>query len=421
MLRGILRVVIVTVIAFLLVGGSYLGGFATSRVLFPPAPPPDGGAPAEWKATMPVFLEAWDYVHQDFYKVPLDDPTLAYGATYGMVESLGDQHTRFVDAKRAAIVDAGLTGSFEGIGATVEMREGRLTVVAPIKGSPAERAGIQSGDVILKVNETVIQNMDVNQAIMLIRGPKGTAVRLTIQRAKQPTFELSITRDTIRVPSVESKMIEGTRIAYLRLNEFSGTAPEDMREHLTALMAQKPDALIFDVRNNPGGYLHVAIDVASQFLKAGQPVIIVKDKNGVASKTNATSGGLATNIPMVLLVNEGSASASEILAGALKDYKRATIVGVKTFGKGSVQSPQKLSDGSELHVTTAHFFSPLDHDIHEIGITPDVEVKITDDDRFNKRDPQLDKAIEILKQRTGTRSLNIPHTAPQYVELWVGV
>ena len=152
---------------------------------------------------MPVFWEAWNYVHQDFYKIPLDDVTLAYGATYGMVEALGDQHTRFVDAKRAAIVDAGLTGSFEGIGATVEMREGRLTVVAPIKGSPAERAGILAGDVILKVNETAIQNMDINQAIMLIRGPKGTSVRLTIQRAKQPTFELTITRDTIRVPSVE--------------------------------------------------------------------------------------------------------------------------------------------------------------------------------------------------------------------------
>ncbi len=416
MLRGILRVFVVTLLTIVLVGGSFAGGFATSRVLFPPPPPPDGGVPAEWKIAFPVFWEAWNYVHQDFYKVPLDDTQLAYGATYGMVESLGDQHTRFVDARRAQIVDANLTGSFEGIGATVEMREGRLTVVAPIKGSPAEKAGIISGDIILKVNDTTIQNMDINEAIRLIRGPKGTSVRLTIQRAKQPTFELSIVRDNIRLPSVESKMIEGTNFGYLRLNEFSGTAPEDLRENLQALMAQKPAGIVLDLRDNPGGYLHVAIEFASQFLKSGQPVIITKDKNGVESKTNARPGGLATDVPLVLLINEGSASASEIIAGAFKDHKRATLVGVKTFGKGSVQTPQKLSDQSELHLTTAHFFSPLDHDIHEIGITPDVEVKMTEEDRFNKRDPQLEKAIEIMKQKTGIRSQHIPW----FVELWMG-
>ncbi|MBI3742369.1 MAG: PDZ domain-containing protein [Chloroflexi bacterium] len=416
MIRGIVRIALMTIFAMILVGGAFLGGFATSRQVFPPAPSPDGGAPAEWKTNIPVFWEAWKYVHQDFYKAP-DDTELSYGAVYGMVESLGDQHTRFVDAKRAQVVDAGLTGSFEGIGATVEMREGRLTVVAPITGSPAEKAGIVAGDVIIKVNDTVIQNMDVNQAIAIIRGPKGTSVRLTIQRAKQSNFELTIIRDRINVPSVTSKMIEGTKIAYLRLSEFSAPAPEEMRQHLTALMAQKPAGLIFDLRSNPGGYLSVAIDVASQFIKAGQPVIIVKDKNGAASKTNANPGGLAIDIPLVLLVDGGSASASEIVAAALKDYKRAMIVGVKTYGKGSVQTPQKLSDQSELHVTIAHFFSPLDHDIHEIGITPDVEIKITDDDRFNKKDPQLDKAIEILKQQTGTRSYYVP----LYVELTMGI
>ncbi len=416
-MKAILRVALMTFLAVVFVAASFLGGFVTSRQIFPPAALPDGGAPAEWKTTMPLFWEAWGFVHQDFYKAPFDDTTLSYGAVYGMVESLGDQHTRFVDAKRAAIVDAGLTGSFEGIGATVEMREGRLTIVSPIKGSPAERAGILSGDVILKVNETTIQNMDINEAIRMIRGPKGTSVRLTVQRTKQPAFELTIVRDTIRLPSVESKMIEGTSFGYLRLNEFSANGPQDMREHLTTLLKEKPTGLIFDLRNNPGGYLHVATDVASQFLKAGQPVIIVKDKNGIVSKTNASAGGLATEIPLILLINEGSASASEIIAGALKDHKRATLVGVKTYGKGSVQTPQKLSDQSELVITTSHFFSPLDHDIHEIGITPDVEVKLSDDDRANKKDPQLDKAIELLKQKTGQRGFHLP----QFVELWMGI
>lgn len=400
MLRSILRLSAVTLVAIILVGTAFLGGFATSRVLFPPVVPPDGGAPADWKPYFGVFWEAWNYVHQDFYKPTIDDGALVNGAVGGMVAALGDPHTAFVDAQQAAINDSSLSGSFEGIGATVEMREGRLTVVAPIKDSPAEKAGLKPDDVILKVNDTIIQNMDVNQAVSLIRGPKGSTVTLQVQRAKQPVFTVSIVRDTIRTPFVESHMIEGTTIAYVRLNDFGATAPDELNAALVQLMAQHPTGLVFDLRQDPGGYLNAAIDIASEFIKGGQTVLIEREKDGTTHKFQANRGGVATDIPMVLLIDKGSASASEIVAGALKDYKRATVIGETSYGKGSVQNVHTLSDKSQLRVTIAHFFSPLDHEINDVGIKPDIEVPLTDADVAAQRDPQLDKAVEVLKAQT---------------------
>ncbi len=397
MLRGILRVVAMTIVSILLVSTAFVGGFAVSNLLFPPTPRPDGGAPADWKPYFPVFWEAWNWVQQDFYKTPIDTDNLVNGSVAGMVQALGDPHTAFVDSKRAVISRSELEGSFEGIGATIEMREGRLTIVSPIKGTPADRAGLLPGDIILRVGDTVIQNMDVNEAVRMIRGPKGTKVKLLIQRAKQAPFEIELTRDTIRTPFVESRMIENTTIAYIRLNDFGATAPDEMRAALRELMAQKPTGLVFDLRRDPGGYLSVSIDVASQFLKGGQVVLVEKDKNGRPQEFKAKSGGLATDIPMVLLIDAGSASASEIVAAALKDHKRATLIGVKTFGKGSVQNVHTLSDKSELRVTIAHFFSPKGNEIHEVGVSPDIEVKITDDDLANRRDPQLDRAVQFLQ------------------------
>ena len=247
----------------------------------------------------------------DFYKVP-DQEAMVNGAVGGMVDSLGDPHTGFTDAKLAASQDSQLQGSFEGIGATVEMREGRLTVVAPLKGSPAEKAGLLPNDIILQVGSTIIQDMDVNAAVMLIRGPKGSSVTLTVQRAKQSAFTVNIVRDTIRTPFVESRMIEGTKIAYLRLNDFGATADDDIRGALGELLPQNPTGLIFDLRSDPGGYLNQAVDVASEFIKQDQPVVIEKDKLGNTQVLKTKGGGLATDIPMVVLVDGGSASASRL-------------------------------------------------------------------------------------------------------------
>jgi len=397
MIRGILRVLITSVVTILFVTGAFGGGYVVSRQIFPPPLPQDGGAPNDWKPYFPVFWEAWNYVQQDFYKTPIDQDELVNGSIDGMIAAFGDPNTRFVDAKTAVITSTDLQGSFEGIGATVEMREGRLTIVSPIKGSPAEKAGIMPGDVILQVDDTVIQNMDTTQAVRLIRGPKGSKVKLTVQRTKQAPFVLEITRDTIRTPFVESKMIENTKIAYLRLNDFGSTAPDEMRAALQELLAQKPTGLIFDLRRNPGGYLNVSVEVASQFLRGGQTVLIEKFKDGRKQEFKTRNGGLATDIPMVLLIDKGSASASEIVAAALKDYKRATLIGTVTFGKGSVQNVHQLSDKSELRVTIARFFSPKDSEIHHVGITPDLEVTISDEDIADKKDPQLDRAIQLLQ------------------------
>ncbi len=407
MIRAFLRLMLVAVLSALLTSGAFLGGSTAARLLLPSSPRADGGAPVDWQPSFPVFWEAWKYVHQDFYKPDIDDNGLVHGAVDGMVESLGDPHTLFIEPKTAAIEQSRLQGSFEGIGATIEMREGRLTIVAPIKGSPAEKAGLKTDDIILQVDDKIIQNMDITSAVSLIRGPKGTTVTLRIQRAKQSPFTVSIVRDVIRTPSVESQMIKDTTIAYIRLNQFSVTAPEEMQAELKTLLAEKPTGLIFDLRQNPGGLLSGAIDVASQFLKGGQTVVIIKDKNGNQvpcsdasgrpSDCKTRSGGVATDIPMVVLIDKGSASSSEIVAAALKDYKRATLIGVTTFGKGSVQLDHTLSDGSELNVTVAHFFSPKNNDINDVGISPDIEVKITDDDAAARRDAQLQRATEFLK------------------------
>lgn len=415
------------VVALFLVGGAFLFGFAVSRAVVPnkiaasSAPVAfngqvgQDGAPADFQQDMPVFWEAWRIINDNFYTQPIDQDKLTYGAVSGMVEALGDEHTAFVDPERAAYLEQQLSGSFEGIGATVEMVNGRLTIVAPIKGAPAEKAGLQAGDVILQVDDTLIQNMDVMDAISIIRGPKGSVVNLKVQRGTQPAFDLAITRNTINVPEVESKMLEDDTIAYIQLSEFGDKATTELRKALTESLAKNPKAVIFDLRGNPGGYLHTAIEVASEFIDSGKVVLVEKFKDGQKKNYEAQSGGLATKIPLVLLVNEGSASASEILAASLKDHKRALIIGQKTFGKGSVQTTHALSDQSQLRVTIANFYGPNEAPIHKVGITPDIEVPDpTEFERSRGIDPQLQKAIDLIKSgdikvpESGTSSMAQP-------------
>lgn len=415
MLRAALKLVSMFVFALLLVVVMFGFGYGTSRVFFQPKPNAiNDGAPTEFQEAMPVFWQAWNIITTDFYTQPVDPTKMTYGAIDGMVNSLGDPHTVFLDAQHAQFFSQELGGSFEGIGAEVEMRDGRLVIVSPIKGTPAEKAGLKAGDVILKVGDTVIQDMNVFEAINLIRGPKGSTVILTVQRGSQPSFPLTLTRDTIITSAVESKMLDGN-VAYLKLNEFTATAPQDLHDQLQQLMAQKPKALVFDLRNDPGGLLDSAVKIASEFLKEGDIVLVEKFKNGDKTNYKANAGGLAPDIPMVLLVNEGSASASEILSGAIKDYKRATIVGTTTYGKGSVQIPHQLSDQSQLDVTIAHFFSPQEHEINGVGIKPDIEVPDpTDAQVAQRQDPQLDRAVQYINAGAGIQwgELLFPYILP---------
>lgn len=397
MLKAAIKLILMFLFSVVLVVATFTLGFATSRAFFQPKSNViNDGAPSEIAPAMHTFWQAWNIISTDFYTQPVDPTKMSYGAIDGMVNSLGDPHTVFLDAQHAQFFSQQLGGSFEGIGAEVDMRDGRLMIVAPIKGTPAEKAGLKSGDVILKVGDTSIQGMSEFDAINLIRGPKGSQVVLTVQRSNQPAFTVTITRDTIVTSAVESKMLDNN-VAYLKLNEFTATAPQDMHDQLQQLMAQKPKALIFDLRGNPGGLLDTAVKVASEFLKDGNVVLVEKFKNGDRTDYKTSGGGLATDIPMVLLVNEGSASASEIVSGAFKDYKRATIIGTTTYGKGSVQIPHQLSDKSQLDVTIAHFFSPQEHEINGVGIKPDIEVPDpTDQQVAQQQDPQLSRAEQYI-------------------------
>ncbi len=397
-MRSALKLFGLFVLTVLVIVVAFAAGFGTSRLVLPAnaASSSGDGAPSEFTSTMPVFWEAWNIVQSEFYQKDLDPTKMTYGAIAGMVDALGDPHTAFVDPVAANRINQDLSGSFEGIGATVQMKDGRLLIVAPIKGSPADKAGLKPGDAILKVNDTVIQNMTTDDAVNLIRGPKGTTVVLTVQRGSQPAYQVSVVRDTIQSPVVESKMLDNN-IAYLKLNEFTGTAPAAVHQELQTLMAQHPKALIFDLRNNPGGFLQSAVDLDSEFLPANSVLLIEKQKNGDQQEYRTKGNGLATDIPMVLLVNEFSASASEITAGAIKDYKRAEIIGVTTYGKGSVQIPNQLSDGSQLRVTVAHFLSPLNHEINGVGVSPDIQVPDPTDAQFTQgQDPQLDRAVQYI-------------------------
>lgn len=402
-MKAVLRILVMTVVSILLVAVAFGGGYATSGMLLARSQPvasngPNDGAPTEFKSSMSVFWEAWKIIQDNFYTEPLDTEKLTYGSISGMVDSLGDPHTAFVDPKIASFVETEVSGEFEGIGATVEMREGRLTIVAPLKGTPADNAGLQPGDIILQVDDTLIQNMDVYQAISLIRGKRGTSVRLKVQRGSNPAFEVTIVRDRIQSPIVQSKMYENDTIAYVQLTDFTATSINAVRQALQQALATNPKGLIFDVRGNPGGLLDAAVKITSEFVGSNKVVVVEATKDGNKERLNSVEGGVATQVPMVLLVDKGSASASEILAAALKDYGRATIIGKTTYGKGSVQLPHMLSDNSQLRITIAHFLSPKENEINGIGVTPDIEVEgATEFDRSRGVDPQLNRALEFFK------------------------
>jgi carboxyl-terminal processing protease len=399
------------------VTATYLAGFGTSWLLSsarpetrlvaepPSSPVPTAttlptslptSLPASLPASFRLLQEAWDVLNADFYgKNDLDPLVLVQGAVKGMVDALGDPHTYFLTAQNAKIAAEDLQGSFTGIGATIEKRDNKLLVVAPIEGSPAEKAGLRAGDQIAAVDDKSTVPLTTIDAVALIRGPAGTVVRLVIVREGLPAaFTLEITRAKIEVYTVRTKDLDGG-VAYVRITSFSEPTTQELNAALRKVLANKPKGLVLDLRNNPGGYLTTSVEVASQFLKDGD-VLYEKNADGVRQNFGVRSGGLATDIPLVVLVNKGSASASEIVAGAIQDAQRGILIGEKTFGKGSVQTTQTLSDGSSLHITIAHWFTPKGRQIHEVGLQPDISMLITEDDIKNNKDPQLDRALEYL-------------------------
>jgi len=315
-----------------------------------------------------------------------------------MLGTLNDDYTAFIEPKVASILEEDASGEFEGIGAFVDLDDaGRVRIVDTFKNGPAEQAGLQAEDRVIAVDGESIIGDTLYEAIGLIRGPAGSDVMLTVEREGTPEpFEVTVTRARLDIPIVEAEMRDDG-IGYIRLYEFSATAREVLEKNLEDLLDQNPDGIVLDLRQNPGGWLDQAIDVADLFLD-DRLIAVERFSDGRERQFEADAGDVAEDVPLVVLVDGGSASASEIVAGALQDQDRAILVGTTTFGKGSVQRPFKLSDGSELRVTIARWFTPDDQPIHNHGLTPDIEVPWPQEDREQNPDTdiQLERAVEYL-------------------------
>jgi len=347
-----------------------------------------------------LFWDAWRKL-QDTFVDPqkFNIQSVVYGAISGMVNSLGDPYTVFFSPNEKQKFVQDVQGSFEGIGAEIGLKNGQLIIIAPLENTPAQRAGLRAGDQIIKINDKSTSNLTIDEAIGLIRGQKGTEVTLNIFRdGWQTPKDIKIIRDTINVPSLKWEL-KDNNIAYIRLYQFSQNTTSDFEKAASEISKTSADRIILDLRDNPGGYLEVSQDIASWFLKKGD-IVVIEDFGAKGEKNEFRAYGPAkfVNFPMVVLVNEGSASASEILAGALRDDRDIQLIGEKTFGKGSVQELTDLKSGSALKITVAKWLTPKGISISEQGLEPDIKVEITDTDIKAEKDPQLDKAIEIVNQ-----------------------
>lgn len=382
-----------------------------------------GGGGALWRGgsgeepeQFGVFWQAWDIVQQNFVDRNALDPTaMTYGAIRGMVAALGDEgHTAFLTPEERERQQSDLSGTFSGIGAQLGIRDQLPVIVAPFDGSPADQAGVKAGDIIIKVDGEDVTTLPLNEIVAKIRGPEGTEVTLSLLRPDENrSLEVTITRGEIKVPAASWAMIPGTQVALIRLSQFSANALPDVVRSVNEAKQAGAEALIVDVRNNPGGLLEQAISVTSQFLKDGN-VLLEEDAQGRRKAYAVESGGVATDLPLVVLINPGSASSAEIFAGAIQDHGRGQLVGETTFGTGTVLQPYILDDGSALLLGTRQWLTPNGRLIRKQGISPDVAVELpieadlltpeevkrmTAEELSASADTQMLKALELLGAR----------------------
>jgi len=426
-LRNVIKFVLVGTIVLLFSTTAFLAGFGsayflTGRGLLPAwpvaaptetdtsSPAPSAETEGETEVATPrptpaneseeafqLFWEVWDLVQRNFYGELPDMQEVTYAAVHGMLLTLDDDYTAFMEPDIAAVIAEDATGEFEGIGAFVDMNEeNKLEIIGTFEGGPAEGAGLLAGDCVLEVDGVSIVGSTLYEAIGFIRGPAGTEITLLVERAgvSEP-FEVTVARARLEIPIIEVEMRD-EGIGYIRLREFSATASERVEQGLEELLAQEPRGIVLDLRQNPGGWLDQAVEVTDLFLDDGV-IVVERWSDGNEQVFDADPGDAGEKVPLVVLVNGSSASASEIVAGALQDQERAILVGEPTFGKGSVQRPFTLSDGSELRVTIALWFTPNDRAIHGQGLTPDIEVPWPEEEDLEPdEDPQLERAVEYL-------------------------
>ena len=364
------------------------------------------GSPAQ--ALFGPFWQAWEIVHDEFVDQPVDDGQLMQGAIRGMLDALGDDQTGYMDPDEYDQANIPLEGAYEGIGAWVDTEGEFLTIISPMPGSPAEKAGLRPGDQVVAVDGQDMLGVPAQLVIRRVMGPEGTTVVLGIRReGVADSFDVDVVRGRITVPTVESEVLE-QGVGYIRLASFGDDTVGDLRLALRQILAQQPVGVILDLRGNGGGYLTAAVDVSSEFIGEG---VILSERfgDGREETYNADGDGLALDVPLVVLIDGGSASASEIVAGAVQDHRRGWIVGVRSFGKGSVQNWHPLQDeAGAIRVTIARWFTPNGRSIQGDGLLPDVQVEFTEEDLAADHDPQLEQAIELLLQAQSTSTPGSP-------------
>lgn len=402
------NIIVVALAIFLLLSPVF--GAACSfvpEVSIPEIFPPEkkvSDLPSDLPPEFNILVDVWKMLAKNYVdKGKIDAKKLSQGAAKGMMEALGDPYSAYVDPDMHKLEMSSLRGEYQGIGAYVGLKDKQLTIISPIAGSPAEEARIKPGDKILEINGKTTEGMSVTEAALKIQGPAGSSVKLLILReGETKPFEVSIVRRKITILSVYSEKRDN--IGYIRLTGFLQKTDSELVSALKSMIAEgKVDGIVLDLRNNPGGLLDAAVDVASEFISDGVVVDVV-DSDGKHNPSRARRGGVATGIPLIVLVNNGSASASEVLAGALQDYGRAKLAGKKTYGKGSVQIINNLKDGSALHMTIARWYTPNGRPINGVGLTPDFPLELEGDDLVNWAVNYLKTQSAIKSQLLGVES-----------------
>lgn len=401
-------IVCIIILSLFIAGSIFLSGFKLGSDFYAPFNFIEGfknakiqnlqqGAPKN--IDFSIFWNTWNYLKEYYVKTSsLDDQKMLYGAITGLVNSLEDPYTVFFTPEDAQKFTEDVSGNFSGIGIEIGMKNKTITVIAPIEGTPAFKSGLRAGDSIVAIDGESTEGLILDEAVKKIRGEKGTSIKLTIMRDSftEPK-DFTITRDIINVPAVKLSFLDNN-IAYLQLLNFNENASAEFYQAVNQIVNKKSPSLILDLRNNPGGYLDASVNIASYFLKKDDVVLREKDNTNREKLYYASDKKISlAGIPTVILTNEGTASAAEILAGALRDNLNLKIIGEKSFGKGSVQTLLPLTDGSMIKITIAEWFTPNGTAINEKGLEPDISVKLTEDDWNSNKDPQLDKAKEIIK------------------------